>query len=257
MKYLSSLVFISGAVTLGVELSAARLLEPVFGNNQIVWAALIGLILLYLALGAWLGGKLADRFPQVQLLERVIVIGALGVALIPVVSGPVLRWAATGIDNFDGGLLAGALLAMLLLFSLPIVLLGTVSPWAVRLAVNNVAQAGQIAGRLYAIATAGSLFGTFLPVLWLIPAYGTRRTFFCLACLPLVVIGAVTLRSRRRWWPLAARRSDAVPWRSTDTPLPHRPVVALRLRRIWRSCPASRRALHPSRICTCIDTCVA
>ena len=204
MKYLSSLVFISGAVTLGVELSAARLLEPVFGNNQIVWAALIGLILLYLALGAWLGGKLADRFPQVQLLERVIVIGALGVALIPVVSGPVLRWAATGIDNFDGGLLAGALLAMLLLFSLPIVLLGTVSPWAVRLAVNNVAQAGQIAGRLYAIATAGSLFGTFLPVLWLIPAYGTRRTFFCLACLPLVVIGTVTLRSRRRWWPLAA-----------------------------------------------------
>ncbi|MEZ4614896.1 MAG: hypothetical protein R2867_05180 [Caldilineaceae bacterium] len=83
MKYLALLVFTSGAVTLGVELSASRLLEPVFGNNQIVWAALIGLILFYLALGAWLGGKLADRFPQQARLEQVVILGALGVALIP------------------------------------------------------------------------------------------------------------------------------------------------------------------------------
>lgn len=204
MKYLSTLVFTAGAVTLGVELSAARLLEPVFGNNQLVWAALIGLILLYLALGAWLGGRLADRFPQVQILERVVIIGAVGVALIPAASGPVLRWAATGIDHFNAGLLGGSLLAILLLFSLPIMLLGTVSPWVVRLAVTNVAQAGQLTGRLYAIATAGSLVGTFLPVLWLIPAYGTRRTFFLLALLPLLVIAGATLRTRRRWWPLVA-----------------------------------------------------
>lgn len=204
VKYLSILVFTTGAVTLGVELSASRLLEPVFGNNQIVWAALIGLILLYLALGAWLGGKLADRFPQIAVLERVVVGGAIGVALIPIMSGPILRWAATGIDHFRVGLLVGALLAILLLFSLPVILLGTVSPWAVRLAVTDVGQAGQIAGRLYAVATAGSLFGTFLPVLWLIPAYGTRRTFFGLALLPLLVIGVGAWRTRRRWWPLAA-----------------------------------------------------
>ncbi len=202
MKYLSALVFSAGMVTLGVELSAARLLEPVFGNNQIVWATLIGLILFYLALGAWLGGKLADRFPTVQALERILLLAILGVALIPSASGPILRWAATGIDSFNAGLLGGSLLAILLLFSLPIILLGTVSPWAVRLAVTHVAQAGQIAGRLYAVATAGSLFGTFLPVLWLIPAYGTRRTFFLLALVPLLVITVGTLRTRRRWLPL-------------------------------------------------------
>lgn len=204
MKYLSTLLFTTGAVTLGVELSASRLLEPVFGNNQIVWAALIGLILLYLALGAWIGGKLADRFPQQQRLEQVVILGALGVALVPLLSGPVLHWAATGIDSFNAPLLAGSLLAILLLFSLPIILLGTVSPWVVRLAVTNVAEAGQITGRLYAIATAGSLVGTFLPVLWLIPAYGTRWTFSLLALAPLVVITLGTWRTARRWLALLA-----------------------------------------------------
>jgi len=204
VKYLSLLVFTTGAVTLGVELSASRLLEPVFGNNQIVWAALIGLILLYLALGAWLGGKLADRFPERARLEQVVILGALGVALIPLASGPVLRWAATGIDSFHAGLLLGSLLAILILFSIPVILLGTVSPWAVRLAVTDVAQAGQVAGRLYAISTAGSLVGTFLPVLWLIPVYGTRWTFFLLALLPLVVIAFGNLLTTRRWLPLLA-----------------------------------------------------
>lgn len=204
MRYLASLVFTTGAVTLGVELSASRLLEPVFGNNQIVWAALIGLILLYLAVGAWLGGKLADRYPRRTILERVVIMAALGVALIPTASGPVLRWAATGIDTFNAGLLVAALLAILLLFSIPIILLGTVSPWAVRLAVTDVAQAGHVAGRLYAIATTGSLIGTFLPVLWLIPAYGTRWTFYLLALLPLVVIAVGTVRLPRRWVALGA-----------------------------------------------------
>ncbi|MCB0105723.1 MAG: fused MFS/spermidine synthase, partial [Caldilineaceae bacterium] len=204
MKYLALLVFTTGAVTLGVELSASRLLEPVFGNNQIVWAALIGLILLYLALGAWLGGKLADRYPHRARLEQVVVCAALGVALVPLVGSSVLRWAATGIDSFDADLLAGSLLAILLLFSVPIILLGTVSPWAVRLAVTDVTQAGHMAGRLYAIATAGSLVGTFVPVLWLIPVYGTRWTFFLLALAPLCVITAGTWRTSQRWFPMLA-----------------------------------------------------
>lgn len=204
MKYLTLLVFTTGAVTLGVELSASRLLEPVFGNNQIVWAALIGLILFYLAVGAWLGGKLADRFPTRERLEQVVILGALGVALIPLLSRPVLSWAATGLAQFDASLLVGSLITILLLFSIPVILLGTVSPWAVRLALHDVTETGQVAGQLYAMATAGSLFGTFLPVLWLIPAYGTRMTFFLLALAPLTLMTAVNLRNRRRWLPLLA-----------------------------------------------------
>lgn len=203
MKYLSLLVFTAGAVTLGMELSAARLLEPTFGNNQIVWATLIGLILLYLSLGAWLGGKLADRYPQRSTLDFIVTFAALGVAIVPLLSTPVLAMAARGLENFQTELLVGSLLAVLILFSIPGILLGMVSPWAVRLAVNDLDQTGQTAGQLYAIATAGSLVGTFVPVLWLIPTYGTRLTFFLLALILLVVLTLGSLRYRHRWIPLA------------------------------------------------------
>lgn len=196
MRHLYLLTFTAGAVTLGMELSAARLLEPVFGNNQIVWAALIGLILLYLALGAWLGGRLADRFPRCRELDLLLTVAAVGVALAPALSTPVLRLAATGLADFAAELLMGALLAVLLLFSVPGILLGAVSPWVVRLALDDVRHSGQITGRIYAIATAGSLAGTFLPVLWLIPAYGTRWTFFLLALALLAVVVTGSWRQR-------------------------------------------------------------
>lgn len=201
---LSILVFTAGAVTLGVELSAARLLEPAFGNNQLVWAALIGLILLYLAVGAWLGGKLADRFPHRRGLDLTATVGALGVGLIPTVSPLILHWAALGLETFRTGPLVGALVSVLLLFSLPITLLGTVSPWAIKLTLGDVAHTGQTAGRLYAVATMGSLVGTFLPVLWLIPAYGTRWTFYLLALTLLFVLAVGALRTSHRWAPILA-----------------------------------------------------
>lgn len=202
MRYLSFLVFATGAATLGMELSASRLLEPAFGNNQIVWASIIGLILLYLALGAWLGGALADRHPHRAALDLTITLAAVGVALIPLFSAPVLRLAATALGRFDTGMLIGALLAVLLLFSAPGILLGTASPWAIRLAVRDVEGTGHVAGRFSAIATAGGLVGSFLPVLWLIPAFGTRRTFFILALTVLTVQLLGNLRQRHRWIPL-------------------------------------------------------
>ena len=103
----------------------------------------------------------------------------------------------------DVGLLAAALLAVLLLFSIPGILLGTASPWALRLSMHSIDESGHTAGRLYAISTAGSLLGTFLPVLWLIPAFGTRWTFYLLALSLLAVISLGSLRARHRWVPLA------------------------------------------------------
>lgn len=210
MKYLYVLAFTTGAVTLGMELSAARLLEPVFGNSQLIWAALISLILLYLAVGSWLGGILADRYPNRRTLDTVVTLAAVAVACIPVLSTPVLRMAARGIDGFAPGLLAGSLLAVLLLFSVPVVLLGTVSPWAVRLAVRDLGHTGQTAGRLYALSTAGSIFGTFLPVLFLIPLVGTRWTFAILALVLLGVLVLGSLRHAHRWIPLGALLGTAL-----------------------------------------------
>ncbi len=206
MKYLFLLVFSAGAVTLGVELSAARLLDPWFGNSQIVWAGLIGLILLYLSLGSWLGGMLADRFPSLEALLILTSAAALGVALIPAVSPPVLRLAALGLSSFAPGLLVGTLLAVLLLFSLPVILLGAVTPWTLRLAVTDLRHTGATAGRLSAVATAGSILGTFLPVLWLIPTFGTRWSFYILAMTLLIVaqVGFLLAHTRRRWIALPA-----------------------------------------------------
>jgi spermidine synthase len=201
---LSVLVFTTGLVTLGVEFSASRLLEPAFGNSQLVWAALIGLILLSLAVGAWLGGRLADRYPRRRELDLMLTAAALAVALVPLLSAPVLHLAATGMADLATGLLAGALLAVTLLFALPAVLLGTATPWAVRLAVTEVQFTGLIAGRFSAIATAGSLVGAFLPVLWLIPTFGTRWTFYLLALLLLAVLSLGALRRPHRWVPLGA-----------------------------------------------------
>ncbi|MCB0141140.1 MAG: fused MFS/spermidine synthase, partial [Caldilineaceae bacterium] len=167
IPYLGSLTFGAGFVSLGIEISAARLLEPVFGNNQIIWAALIGMVLLYLAIGAWLGGRLADRLPSVTYLAFVVLLAAAATALIPLCGTPILRFAAQGVEQFAPGLLAGALLAILLLFSLPCILLGAIGPWAIRISLTNLATTGNLVGRFYALSTAGSILGAFLPALWL------------------------------------------------------------------------------------------
>lgn len=208
MRSLYLLVFAAGLVTLGMELSASRLLEPAFGNSQIVWAALIGLILLSLAVGAWLGGWLADRFPHRRALDLVLTAGALGVALAPLVSTPVLRLAAQGLASFTPDLLMGALVAVGLLFGLPAILLGAATPWALRLAAYSpnvqspIFNLGQTAGRLSAVATTGSLIGAFLPVLWLIPAFGTRWTFYLLALTLLAAVSISAWRQPHGWAPL-------------------------------------------------------
>ena len=204
MRYLVVLVFTTGFVTLGMELSASRLVEPAFGNNQIVWASLIGLILFSLAVGAWLGGRLADRFPHRRGLDLTQTLAAVGVALAPALSRPVLKLASEGMATFSVGLLGSSLLAVFLLFALPGVLLGTAMPWALRLALSDVTRTGHVAGRLSAISTAGSLIGTFVPVLWLIPSVGTRWTFFLLSLTLLTVIVLGSLRQAYRVTPILA-----------------------------------------------------
>lgn len=197
-RYLYVLAFVAGFTTLGVELTASRLLDPWFGNSLFVWASLIGLILFYLAAGYWLGGRIADRWPRLRVLLWLAGLAALGVGLTPVVARPVLQIASQGMADFDAGLIGGSMAAVLVLFAIPITLLGCVSPFAVRLALQNVQSSGAVAGRLYALSTAGSILGSFLPVLLLIPNVGTRRTFVLLA-LALLLVVLIGLSRLQRW----------------------------------------------------------
>jgi spermidine synthase len=198
-RYLYLLVFTAGFVTLGVELSASRLLDPWFGNSLIVWASLIGMILLYLAVGYWLGGRIADRSPRAITMLRMAAVGAACIGLVPALARPVLRIASEGLAEFDAALLGGSMAAILLLFAVPVTLLACVSPFVIRLTMREVEGSGGVAGRVYALSTVGSILGSFLPVLLLIPALGTRGTFAVLAGVLLLVILAGLIRLRRPW----------------------------------------------------------
>ena len=191
------LVFISGMASLGVEFGASRLLAPYFGTSLYVWGVLIGLILVYLSAGYVIGGRLADRHPRSDLLFQITAWAGLWIGVIPLVSYPILIASQQGFKTLSVGLVAGTLLAVLLLFAVPVVLLGCVSPFAIRLLVKDVETSGNTAGRIYALSTAGSILGTFLPVFWFIPTYGTRPTLEGFS-LSLVIISVIGLWPKRR-----------------------------------------------------------
>ncbi len=186
-RYLLLTVFISGMTTLAAELAASRLIGAVYGTSNIVWASIIGLILIYLTAGYFLGGWWADRSPSASLMYRVIAWGAFTLGLVPYIASPVLKSAARAFEGLQAGLLAGSFLGVLILFSIPITLLGTVSPFAIRLSISEPTDAGKISGKIYAVSTLGSFLGTFLPTLYTIPALGTRFTFLIFSLLLLLI----------------------------------------------------------------------
>jgi predicted membrane-bound spermidine synthase len=209
-RYLLFTVFISGMTTLAAELTAGRLIGNVFGTSNLVWASIIGLILIYLTLGYFLGGKWADANPTPGAMYRILAWAAFTVALVPYIAGPVLRSAASAFEALSVGIMAGSFVAVLILFIVPITLLGAISPFAIRLSVDDASKAGQISGQIYATSTLGSFIGTFLPTLVTIPTIGTTKTFlvFGLFLLFVALAGLGKFASRNEmlkliWMPIA------------------------------------------------------
>ena len=200
--YLSFLALTAGFVSLGVELTASRLLDPWFGNSILVWASLIALILLYLSVGYWLGGRVADRWPDARVLLILTGIAAFFVGLTPLVARPILQLTAGVFQTFDIAILAGSFAAVLLLFAGPVILLGMVSPFVIRLMVQRTEDTGRVAGNIYALSTLGSILGVFIPVLLLIPNIGARRTFLALGLtlLGVSVLGLMRIARKPALW---------------------------------------------------------
>ncbi len=198
-RFLYAVAFLGGLVSLGVELAASRLLAPYFGESLPVWAAVIGLILLYLTVGYFLGGRWADRDPSPATLYEIAIWGAGLVGVVPFIARPVLSAAVEGMNRLSVPLVAGPFAAVLLFFAAPVTLLGCVSPFVIRLLVNQVERTGGVAGRVYAVSTAGSLLGTYLTVFALVPTVGTRLTFVTLSLLLLLpaLWGLARARPRR------------------------------------------------------------
>jgi len=197
-KYLYFTVFVSGMTTLGIEFAASRLLGSVFGTSNLVWASIIGLILIYLTVGYFVGGKWADRHPKFDVFYSILVWGAFTAGLVPFIARPVLYAAADAFDQLQVGVLLGAFTAVLVLLVVPITLLGTISPFAIRLVLTDSKKAGQVSGRIYAVSTLGSFLGTFTPDLLLIPWLGTRLTFVVFS-LFLMIVGLIGLGLSSGW----------------------------------------------------------
>ncbi|RPJ01569.1 MAG: spermine synthase [Chloroflexi bacterium] len=201
-------VFAGGMTTLAVEFSASRLLGSIYGTSNIVWANIVGLILIYLTAGYFIGGRWADRSPYYTTFYRLIAWAAFFSGLVPLIAHPILRTAARAVEDINGAVTVGSFVSVLILFSVPVTLLGCLSPFSIRLALADVNKAGGTSGRMYALSTLGSIIGTFTPVLLLIPEVGTPRPFLVFAGFLLAVgLGGLAMQDRRAalkllWMPL-------------------------------------------------------
>ena len=191
MFRLYTVVFLSGAALMGLEIAGSRIMAPVFGTSIFVWGALITTFLASLSTGYALGGKIADRRPSPALLGSILIAAGLALWLLLARPAPLLALCAAAPvpERFQ------ALLAALLLFALPSVLMGTISPFATRLAARDVGSIGRTAGTLAAISTAGSIVGTFAMAFLLIPAFPIEPILFGLGGV-LVLSGAFASRER-------------------------------------------------------------
>ena len=160
-----------------IELTGSRVLAPYLGTSLVVWTSLIGIILASLSIGYWWGGRLADRRPEARLLGGIILTSAFATAFVVLIKTFVLGLLQSQID----GLHTAAMSATLLLFAPPSILIGMVSPFAVRLKIEDTQTSGQTAGKLYAISTIGSISGTFLAGFVLIPGLGSTNILLLMA----------------------------------------------------------------------------
>jgi len=178
-------VFLCGAVVMVLELTGSRVLAPFLGTSIVVWTSLIGVVLGALSLGYWWGGRLADRRPEPKLLSRLILLAAATTLFMAASKGLLLTFlqhkSSLGVSELPLHMAGATLAATLILFGPASVLLGMVSPFAVRLRMESASSSGRTAGNLYALSTLGSIVGTFAAGFWLTATLGTTNIILCMA----------------------------------------------------------------------------
>lgn len=196
LRYLKLTAFTSGMAIMAVEMSASRLMAPYFGSSIFIWTNLIGIIMASLALGYWVGGRWIDSAPKPTRLYILVLLSALFLYGLPWIAPPVMAVASGGVRAGEVSLVINSFLSALVIFGVPFILLGMISPSIIRLLSESVENSGKIAGRVYALSTLGSILGTFLPTLLFIPWIGTKRTILLFASM-LLVVGILGLGKRR------------------------------------------------------------
>lgn len=174
---LEIVVFTCGAVVMMFELVGSRILGPYFGTSIFVWTSLMGIILGSLSLGYYVGGKIADKKPNISILSLIIFLSSISIIVTFLLKDIII----SNLQTYILDIRIGSILGSVFLFLPTSFFLGMVSPYAVKLKLNNLNMSGSTVGNLSAISTTGSIFGTFLSGFYLIPKFGTNKLLIILA----------------------------------------------------------------------------
>ncbi len=171
-KYkLEIIVFLSGAIGMGLELIAARVLSPYVGSSNVVWTSIIGIILASMSIGYWIGGKRADKDANIDKLSNILLFAAIFTGAIPLLETAIVKLFAGIISN----LIIAAILCAIVVFSIPSFILAMISPFAVKIKSKEDNEIGSVSGRISSLSTIGSIVGTFLMGFVLIPNIGVTN----------------------------------------------------------------------------------
>lgn len=160
------LAFTGGFVIMSVELLGGRMLAPYFGSSVYVWGSIITVFMASLSVGYLLGGQLSMRWVSLRVFASVFLVGSITLYPLSLAAEPAMAWVFDTIVDPR----YGSLTASIILFVVPTVILGIISPYSVRLLVGSAEESGRVAGTLYFVSTLGSALGTLMTsfyfVLW-------------------------------------------------------------------------------------------
>ena len=171
------ILFVINAIYMILELVASRVLSPYWGNSNAVWTSVIGIILLSSSVGNYIGGILADKKNISIKLKEMLILSFLTIAIIPFVQTPIINT----VDFIINDIRVGAVISTILLFFIPSLLIGIISPMILKLKLESLETAGKVSGKVSAISTLGGIIGTFLGGFYLIPNFGSVYIIFVLA----------------------------------------------------------------------------
>jgi spermidine synthase len=218
-RFLYLTAAVTGAAILVVEILGAKMLSPFIGSSHFVWTAQIAVTLVSLAIGYYFGGWLVDRSPRLEHLYKCIAVAALYLAV------TVLACEKVTYTFLEANLAIGALLSSLFLFFVPLTLLAATGPFLIRILTQSVDQIGGQVGRLSAISTFGSVFGTVLIGYAILPYLANSTTMYLTSGILLLLVAVYYFAFARAqkglltlWIICAVALAGAVPLRDKLDP---------------------------------------
>ena len=191
-KYIMKItVFLCGALGMVLELVAARILSPYVGSSNLIWTTIIGIMLTSMSIGYWLGGKIADKRPDINLLSFFILIGAFFTSIIPILETALVK----PLSEVMNELVVIAIICSTIVFGIPSFILAMVSPFAVKLEDKNHEEIGKTSGKISSLSTIGSIVGTFVAGFLLIPNLGVR-TLILIITITLFILSFIMFNKK-------------------------------------------------------------